>query len=229
MKKIFIISATVILYFIAIKSAYATGTTVCQPIYGGGQTCVAQGQLLINKKVARPNTDEFVENLEQTDPRFSPEQFIKFQIILTNTGNAVVQKVTVKDVFPASVTSFSGAGTYNANNNTLSFEEANMQPNETRIITLTGKVVTSDKLVDLQCDINQAIATVDGKDTQDNTKFCIARSVLGITTTKGGKQIFPAPSVTTTPKTGPEALALFALIPTGALGHFLKKRSLKSL
>lgn len=45
------------------------------------------------------------------------------------------------------------------------------------------------------------------------------------TQTKGGQAVYPAPSINTTPSTGPEALILFALGPIGALGVFLKKKA----
>lgn len=41
--------------------------------------------------------------------------------------------------------------------------------------------------------------------------------------TKGGLSVQPAPTTSTQPATGPEAAALFAILPAGALGWFLRK------
>lgn len=46
------------------------------------------------------------------------------------------------------------------------------------------------------------------------------------TITKGGEKVFPAPETDTNPNTGPELLALIALLPAGGLGLYLRKKSL---
>ena len=71
------------------------------------------------------------------------------------------------------------------------------------------------------------MATSDNnQQSSDNSQFCIQKPVLG--ETKGGLKVFPAPSVTTTPPTGPEMLPLIGLIPTGVLGFILRKKSYKN-
>lgn len=42
---------------------------------------------------------------------------------------------------------------------------------------------------------------------------------------KGGQPVYPAPQANNVPKTGPEALALFALIPASGLGFFLRNKA----
>jgi hypothetical protein len=44
-------------------------------------------------------------------------------------------------------------------------------------------------------------------------------------TTKGGTPVYEPQPVTTVPKTGPETLALIGLLPTGAFGYYLRKKS----
>ncbi|MBI2442621.1 MAG: DUF11 domain-containing protein [Candidatus Levybacteria bacterium] len=43
--------------------------------------------------------------------------------------------------------------------------------------------------------------------------------------TKGGQPVYPAPSTTTSPDTGPELLALIGLLPGGAFGWYLRRKS----
>ena len=57
--------------------------------------------------------------------------------------------------------------------------------------------------------------------TTDNTGFCIQTQV----TTKGGMTVFPAPQITKTPATGPEAALLLSLIPAALSGFALRKKA----
>jgi len=46
-----------------------------------------------------------------------------------------------------------------------------------------------------------------------------------LTSTKGGQVVHPAPNATNNPNTGPEALALIALLPAGAAGIWFRKKT----
>lgn len=230
---IFVLS---VFYFVLAFSASAD--TVCQPIYGGGQTCVQQGKIVINKTVQNPSNGAFVDNLGVNDPKHSPDQTVTFQLTVTNTGDTTLSKITVKDIFPQFVSFVSGPGNFDSNTKVLTFDVANLATNESRTFTITGKVAGSGDLPSDQgitCVVNQSTAVSDSQTSQDNAQFCIQKQVLGAaptvsvpTTTKGGLKVFPAPQVTTTPPTGPEMLSLIGLIPTGALGFFLRKKAIKS-
>ncbi|MEK7376716.1 MAG: hypothetical protein AABZ57_06095, partial [Candidatus Margulisiibacteriota bacterium] len=102
--------------------------------------------------------------------------------------------------------------------------------NEARVLTIKGKIAAKEKLQnepETVCLINQAKATQDGQSAQDNAQFCIHKDPEPIitqpATTKGGKQIFPASTTRTTPKTGPEALSLISLIPLATTGFWLRR------
>lgn len=235
--------------FIAGGLSYAD--TTCQPIYGGGQTCVTAGNLLIDKKVQNPSNGIYVDNLGINDPKYNPDQTVNFKITVTNTGSETMNTVTVKDILPSYVSYVSGPGTYDANTNTLTFEIKDLKANETREFTVTGKVAPANSIPQNQsisCVINQAQGIVDGKASQDNAQFCleqptqpttpgkgetipgkggvVAQPVVPITT-KGGIKVFPPPVITTTPATGPEMFALIGLIPGAGLGFFLRKKAYK--
>lgn len=229
-----------------VASGLSYADTTCQPIYGGGQTCVTAGNLLIDKKVQNPSNQLYVDNLGVNDPKYSPDQTVNFQINITNTGSQTLNKVTVKDILPSYVSYVSGPGSYDANTNTLTFETTDLKANETRTFTVTGKVASSNSIPQNQgvsCVINQAQGIVDGKASQDNAQFCIQQPTTPVSgtgpskggviaepvipmTTKGGIKVFPPPMVTTTPATGPELFALIGLIPGAGLGFFLRKSAI---
>lgn len=201
----------------------------CQPIYGGGQTCVSIGGIVVNKTVINPQTGKMVDSLGINDPRFSENSIVTFQIALTNMTDSLISRIDVKDIFPQYITFSTGGGTFDPNNKTLTFGVDNLAPNETRVFTLVGKVVDVTKLPSTQsttCIVNQVIATADQKTvSQDNSQFCIKKVVPSpVSVTKGGFPVVsPVPAIVT-PPTGPESLALFSLIPTAITGWFLRKK-----
>lgn len=214
--------------FLAINVS-ANANVICQPIYGGGETCIQIGNVFIDKTVQNPHSSSFVDNLEVNDPKYTPSSSVSFRISVTNKGGSAISKVIVKDIFPQFVNFVSGPGNFDANTKTLSFDVNNLKTGESRTFTLQGKIASSDQFPSSQeiiCVVNQAMATSDdGQQSSDNTQFCIEKPVLGVT--KGGLKVAPAPSITTMPATGPEMLSLLGLIPTGFLGFILRKKSFK--
>ncbi|MBI4057874.1 DUF11 domain-containing protein [Candidatus Microgenomates bacterium] len=216
--------------------APATADTTCQPVYGGGQTCVQVGNVLINKTVKNPQTGAFVDNLGVNDPKFSPDQQVPFQLTVTNTGSSTLSKVTVKDTLPQFVDYVSGLGTFDQASKTLTFEVSDLKANESRTFNLTAKVVSVGALPSDQsvvCVVNQAQATANNQTSADNAQFCIqtqpqpTKGGQQPTETKGGLKVFPPTQQSQMPSTGPEALALLALIPSGIAGMFLRKKTSK--
>jgi uncharacterized repeat protein (TIGR01451 family) len=236
----------IILFALALGVSATFAEAQCTPIYGGGQSCAA-GNLVVDKKVANPQTGTFVENLFESDPKYGPDSLVTFQVNVTNTGSTAFSNVVVKDVFPP-YTRFEGTGSYVDSTRTLTYTIPTLNPGQTHSQTITARVAGADQLPqNRMCGddsdvnrriINQAIASVNSITVQDLAKFCIEKAVaIGgpvvpgkgqpTTVTKGGLKVFPAPMVTKTPPTGPEMLALAALLPTGLLGQFLRKRSVK--
>lgn len=219
---------TIFLFVIPSKS-YA-GVS-CQPIYGGGQTCVTSENILINKKVLNPSTNTLVDNLGINDPKYSPGFIVNFRLEVTNTGNTTINRVDVKDVFPQYIEFNSGPGNFDQNTKTLTFSLDNLAPNETRTSIIVGRVVASNQLPTsgIVCVVNQAIAVTSSNDnSQDNAQLCIENKVpVQAVITKGGFPILSPVPVGTSPSTGPESLALFSLIPTGIAGWFLRKHALR--
>lgn len=223
MKKLFIITAVVFLIsrfsFLISHLPKAYADTSCQPIYGGGQSCITTNNIIVNKTVLNPQTNQFVDSLSINDPRYQPGFIATFQISITNAGNSNLSRVDVRDIFPQYVSFSSGAGSFDPNTNTLSFSLTDLAPNETRRYTVLGRVfnagqmpVASESVV---CVVNQAIAMVNGNNvSQDNAQFCIEK-------TKGGFPVLSSVPTTSAPATGPEALALLALVPSGIAGWLM--------
>lgn len=239
MKQFAFAITTALLGTLLFASTAFASTTNCQPIYGGGQTCVTGGTIQINKMVQNPQGG-MVDNLGVNDPHFAPTQTVTFQIIVTNTGSSAIANTVVKDIFPQFVSFVAGPGNWDGNSNTLTFNVSTLQAGESRTYTVQGLVANANAFgnQNMVCVINQATATSDsnGGNAQDNSQFCIQPNIpttlttqtpQTASTTKGGLPIFPSPSITTTPPTGPEALPLLAMIPTGAFGYLLRKKSLK--
>lgn len=206
----------------------ASGEVVCQPTYGGvyGGPCVPSVNLTIDKKVQNPNTGVFVDNLSVNDPKFTPEQVITFKIVVTNTGDTNLDKVTIKDIFPQYVIFSGGAGVYDASKNTLTLSLDSLKSGESRTFTLGGRVASlkdlpSDKMI--SCVINRAQATSENQTVSDNAQLCIEKSQPSVT--KGGLPIMPSVPVKQTPSTGPEMALLFGLIPMGGFGYLLRRKT----
>lgn len=232
------LSLGIFAFYFLIFAMSASADVTCTPIYGGGQTCVQTGNVLINKTVANSQTGAFVDNLGVNDPKYSPDSTVTFQLTVTNTGGTALSRITVRDILPQYVNFNAGAGSFDSNTRTLSFDTANLNPNESRTFVISAKVVPANQLPanqDVTCVVNQTTATAENQTSQDNAQFCIQKQVVagaapqvtpGVPpVTKGGLKVFAPPQAVTTPPTGPEALALIALLPTGALGYFIRKRT----
>lgn len=208
-------------------ASYASyGSVACQPIYGGGQTCVTTEKILINKTILNPSSNSYVDNLSINDPKYAPTQTVKFQLVVTNTGNSTLSLVSVYDIFPEFVSFVSGPGNFDSNTRMLTFNLSNLNPNESRTYNVVGKVVSPNSMPSDQgvvCVVNQAIAKFSDQESRDNSQFCIEKTV----TTKGGFPVQKAPVMTKTPATGPEMLALIGLIPAGLGGIFLRRKASK--
>ncbi len=231
MNKVFLSVFALATFAIMTFAQGALADTGCQPVYGGGQTCIQIGNILIHKTVQNPQTGAFVNNLNINDPKFAPASSVTFNITVTNTGSSTINKTTVKDTLPQFINFVSGPGNFDSNTKVLTFDAGNLTAGESRTFTIVVKVTDEGQLPSNQgitCVVNQALVTSEnGQQSSDNSQFCIQKPVMG--ETKGGLKVFPAPVVTTTPPTGPEMLPLIGLIPTGVFGFILRKKSYKNL
>ncbi len=217
------------MFFIMSLNTKAFAQTQCQPIYGGGQTCTIVNNLVIDKKVLNPKTNQLVDNLGVNDPKYQSGFLLNFQITLTNTGSVPLDNVLVRDIFPQFTTFSSGAGNFDQNTRTLTFTVNNLLPQETRSFFVLGRIVDENQLpsdFQVSCLVNQVSASFNNLTSQDSSQFCIEKKL--VPTTKGGFPVLSPVPVTGAPSTGPEALILFSLIPTLGAGIFLRKIARKN-
>lgn len=212
-----------ILIAVLLTVSPSQASVICQPIYGGGQTCVVTGEFQIDKKIKHPQTGAFVDNLSINESRFQTQDTIVFRLSVTNTGDNTFSSVEVKDVLPPHVNFVSGPGNFDNNTKTLTYTLNDLRINETRtaeiVITVDEKSLSSKAGV--VCTVNQSSASSEGKIAQDNAQFCIEKVPA---VTKGGLPVKGAPPLKETPPTGPEMLPLIGLIPAGLAGILLRRK-----
>lgn len=194
-------------------------------VYGGGETCVSRGNLVINKTVKNPTTGEFVDNLSETnDAKFGPNDTITFQLTVVNTGGQNFSTVTVTDTLPSYLTFVTGPGTYDSNSKKLTFKIKDLGAGESRTFTIATKVASSiPNNPAVNCVVNQASASSDNDkgEASDVSQVCLEN------TTKGGFQVLGAKPMTQTPATGPEMFGLLGLLPAGLSGLILRRKASK--
>ena len=226
------------LFSITTGVAFADTAQNCQPIYGGGTTCTQNKDLTLDKKILNPQTGSLVDSLNADNYKFTPEQLVSFQITIKNNSGNSLSNITFKDIFPNKYLNFySGPGKFDNNTKTMNLIINMLNKDETKIYTVRGTIANASELPNNQtiCLSNQAQVIEGNQISQDNTPFCLTSSKIATetnntesstpATTKGGLPIYRATNSKHTPSTGPEDIAVFGLIPTGALGWFLRKKT----
>lgn len=221
------------LLFPGVTRAASPGTGLylasdCLPIYGGGETCLPQGKIKVDKKVATPSTKNFVDNLSVSDPKYKAGDTINFQLSITNQGKETLSIIEIQDNLPNFITYTSGPGTFDAKKRTLTFKLNNLKQNETRKFIVKGTV---NDILKSTCVVNYVRVKSGAVVADDSSKFCLEKSVCEdnatpAPTSKGGFPVMPAPQqMTQTPATGPEMFTLIGLLPIALAGFYLRKKS----
>lgn len=221
--------------FLAFSAPAAAATTPnCTPIYGGGESCVQTEPITVNLQVKNPDTNQYVDNLSATEGLFEPGEAVSFRMQVSNTGTRVISDLTVTDVLPQYIDFVRGDGNFDRNSRNFRFTIDELGSEENRVYFLEGRIANRNSLPNTKeatCIYNQVAVRFGNNTSQDNARLCIA-GTNGATPaptraaeTKGGTTIYPPTQSGTTPETGPQALALFALIPLGGLGIWLKKKA----
>lgn len=207
----------------------AVGTSNCQVVYGGGEVCNTPIKFTINKMVQVPGKGggNFVDNLTVNDQKFFAGQEATFKIVIQNTGDNDISNLNVVDTLPDFFTFKSGTGNFNASNRTLTWDTGKIAAGQSLEYRVVLTVLSDDKLPVNQgvtCLINSARATeASGATAEDSSQACVQKQVITTTTTT--PTIFGQVPVKSIPNTGPELYSLIGLIPMGAAGVFLKKKS----
>jgi uncharacterized repeat protein (TIGR01451 family) len=230
----------------------ATGIAVadvknCKPVYGGGNTCVQAKDFTIDKRIQNPKTQQFVDNLAKSDPNYNAESTITFALTVKNIGKNALSNMTITDTLPKYLEFVSGQGNYDKAKHTLVFPIAALAANEEKTFIIKARVAKAESLPntdDVICMANLVQAQVNNTTGADNAQFCVQKAVSANpdqtgtsptkapvkqpATTKGGLPVMSEPKSQTTPATGPEGIALLALIPSGISGFLLRKHIRRS-
>lgn len=229
MKKAVQLFLITIAFFAVAQTAHASSAvSECQTIYGGGEVCPPAAKFTLDKKVQNPQTGVFVDSIGMNDAKYKATQTVNFQITIQNTGSSTLENVEITDQMPSYLTFSSGPGSFNAANNTLTIKLSKLEALKSQTFTVAAKVVDESKLPQdksVTCVVNEARAVESkGTNAKDSSQVCIEKTT-NTTTGKGGPVVQPPVKVTSTPQTGPEMFSLIALIPTGAAGLILRRKS----
>lgn len=200
----------------------------CSPSYGSYNSCIPVTSLIINKTVQDPKTKNFVENLSNTDTRYSPENTVPFKVTVKNTGTVTLSNVVVTDTLPNYLNFVSAPGTYDSKSKTITIKIDKLNPGEEKTVDINGKLAASSDLPSdpmITCLVNTVSVKANGQGNNDTAQFCVEKPSVS---TKGGLPVYPSQPVKSTPATGSEALTLLALIPGALTGLALRKRSMNT-
>lgn len=192
----------------------AYGQAGCVPVYGGGVQCPRVGQVLIDKTVRNPSTGLFVDNLGPSDPKYHPQWTVTFRLVIKNSGDQTLDRVTVTDKLPDFVDFMSGPGNYDSNSKTLTFDVFNLTGGSAQTFEIKARVVHAAVLPadkNVVCVLNNVEAQTSSQKDADTSQFCIEKEMI-------------VPSV---PSAGPEHWILsFAGLSTAlTIGLYLRKRT----
>lgn len=226
MKKFILLTAVTTSLFAGASIVHADYGTNCQTQYGTSN-CPSVTTIVVDKTVQNPSTKKFVDNLGPNDALYAPNQTVPFKITVINSSNASIQNAVITDTIPQYTKMAATKGGVNSGN-TFTINVDKLNPGESKTYDLSVTVVDNMSLpVDqgVVCTVNKVDMNSSAASAHDEAQFCISHPTS--TTTKGGLSVFPAPSTTSTPKTGPEMIALIGLIPSTVAGLFLRKKAAK--
>ena len=227
----------------------------CRPVFGGGETCTEANNIEIDKFIKNPANNNYVDNLDPSTMSVTPDQSLTFRLTIKNKKDTRLNNIKITDTLPSSLefVSASDNAKYDKNKHTVNYE-VDLESGKSLNLSLITKVssnattgcVTNQALADVEWKkaLDNSQFCIAGTNSFPTTKDQTTQSrqpqvapQTASTTqednlqpqpgslTKGGKTLYPTPNVTNNPNTGPEAIAFIALIPTAAIGLFIKRRS----
>lgn len=185
------------LFILVLRPAFAAVN--CTTQYGGGQTCVSTGQLLVNKRVFDPETNGLVDN---TKHAFSAGQGVNFTVDVKNVGDVTLTNIRLIDTLPNFLEWAAG--------DPLDLTIPSLSPGEIVTKTIQTRVKANLGTANMDCQSNTAVATAsNGMSDRDTASLCVG-------------QLPPK-----TPASGPEAwqLVLTAPLWLGGVGMYLRRKS----
>ncbi len=184
--------------------------------YGGGAPSY---DITIDKMVSSGSSTKggvttYVDNYSVSDPRFTPNQKVYFQVKVKNTSTTTLKNVEVRDIMPSYVEAVEGPGSYDENTKTISWKYDELKAGEEKVEKLIAKVYPQNNLPadkGLLCMTNKATVKVGHAYDEDTSQFCVEKQVLNV------QQV---------PTAGPEyglVISAFSMLGLGA-GVYLKRK-----
>lgn len=138
-------------------------------------------QLLINKMLQNPQTNQFVDNLSVDQFQFLPGQEVNFRITVKNTSTNTLTNIKVTDTLPAQLTFVSGPLTFDKQSNNFTFMIDKLEAGQSKDIDFKAKVVSAEQLpANVFCMSNLAQAQAGSMVTQDTASLCATKNILGV-------------------------------------------------
>lgn len=143
--------------------------------------------ILIDKFVGKPTTtkggaetQDFVDNLSPSDPRFKPSQKVVFKLVVRNTSDVKLNNVEVKDTLPQYIEAVEGPGNFDKTTKVIAFNAGNFAPDEEKVFFLTARFVSQDQLPQdrsIICVVNRVQVFAKEVSDEDTAQFCVEKQV----------------------------------------------------
>lgn len=238
MKKLVLAITTLGLLTLLTTGVISADVKNCRPIYGGGDTCIQAKNFTVDTRIQDPKSKNFVDNLNN-DNTFPAGSILNMAITVKNTTKNEQSGIEITNTFPQFVDFAEGNGKYDQTKRSLTFTIDKLNANESKTYLVKARVTNQENLPQngVSCVANLVQAKIKQEISSDNVQFCLTgttaakpqarTSTPAPTATNGGQQIYPKPSSSSSPATGPEAFALFALLPSGVAGYLIRKKVLR--
>jgi hypothetical protein len=178
--------------------------------------------ILVDKMVAKPGTSDYVDNLNVSDPRFKPSEFVMFKLKIKNTSDTSFGGMTGKDFVPDYLTPIEGPSdsSFDSSTRTISWNAGAFAVDEEKTWYFKMQVNSQANLPadkGLFCVVNRVEASSNTTSDDDSSQLCIEKQI---------PQVQGVSTVVTVPATGPEmGIVLFAgeILALGT-GIFLRRK-----
>ena len=176
MKKLFVFLAVVFSLLVFVPSVSAD----CVGQYGQYGTPCNSYTIIVDKMVAKPGTNDYVDNLSVTDPRFKPSQEVMFKIKIKNTSTIKLVGMEVKDTIPSYLDPMEGPGAYDSTNREITWNAGDFNVDEEKVFYMKMKVLSQANLPadkGLFCVTNFVKANSSNAYDDDTSQICIEKQV----------------------------------------------------
>ncbi len=182
MKNLIVLGLTTVLFLLA-SGQVSAGQ------YGPYEGKKPSPDITVDKKVGLPQsatkggqpTYIYVDNLTASDRRFSPQEYVFFEVKVSNTSKVRLDNVVIRDFAPQYVELYENPGTFDAKD--IVINVGTLQSGEEKVFILKGRIkaqglLPADKGV--ICTVNKVRASNDKVADEDTAQFCIERNVPSV-------------------------------------------------